>query len=144
MTKIKVLFVCVHNAARSQMAEAYLNTLAGDSFQAESAGFKPGNINPYVVRVMQEEGIDMAENSIDSVFEFFKEGRIYNYVIAVCDAEQAEKCPVFPGVTTRLNWSFPNPAAFSGTDKDIMNATRIVRDQIKEKVEQFIEAVKKH
>jgi len=138
MTKTKVLFVCVHNSARSQMAEAFLNTLAGDRFYAESAGFEPGILNPYVIQVMKEVGIDICNNKIDSVFNFFKEGRIYSYVIAVCDAAKAEKCPIFPGLTNRLNWSFPNPADFTGTDDEILSATRLVRDQIKVEIEKFI------
>jgi len=72
MTKTKVLFVCVHNSARSQMAEAFLNALAGDRFYAESAGLEPGKINPFVVKVMKEVGIDISNNKIDSVFDFFK------------------------------------------------------------------------
>ena len=141
MTKIKVLFICIHNSARSQMAEAYLNTLAGEHFYAESAGLETGTLNPYVVQVMKEDGIDISGNKIDSVFDFFKEGRSYNYVVAVCDAAKAEKCPVFPGVTSRLNWSFPNPADFTGTEDEILEATRKVRNQIKVKVEKFIESL---
>ena len=141
MTKTKVLFVCVHNSARSQMAEAYLNTLAGEHFYAESAGLEPGILNPYVVQVMKEEGIDISGNKIDSAFDLYKEGRSYDYVVAVCDAAKAEKCPVFPGVTSRLNWSFPNPADFTGTDEEILEATRKVRDQIKVKLEKFIESL---
>jgi arsenate reductase len=140
MTKTKVLFVCIHNSARSQMAEAYLNSLAGEQFYAESAGLEPGILNPYVVKVMKEEGIYISGNKIDSVFDFFKEGRSYDYVITVCDAAKAEKCPVFPGVTSRLNWSFPNPAEFTGTDEEILDATRKVRDQIKVKIGKFIES----
>jgi len=141
MTKTKVLFVCIHNSARSQMAEAYLNILAGEHFYAESAGLEPGILNPYVVKVMKEEGIDISGNKIDSAFDLYKEGRSYDYVVAVCDAAKAEKCPVFPGVTSRLNWSFPNPADFTGTDEEILAATRKVRDQIKVKIEKFIESL---
>jgi len=141
MTKTKVLFVCIHNSARSQMAEAYLNTLAGEHFYAESAGLEAGILNPFVVQVMKEEGIDISGNKIDSAFDLYKEGRSYDYVVAVCDAAKAEKCPVFPGVTSRLNWSFPNPADFTGTDAEILAATRLVRDQIKSKVEKFIESL---
>jgi len=138
MTKTKVLFVCIHNSARSQMAEAFLNTLAGDRFYAESAGFEPGSLNPYVIQVMKEEGIDISGNKTDSVFDFFKASRIYSYVITVCDVDKAEQCPIFPGVTARLHWSFPNPAEFTGTNEEILAATRKVRDQIKEEVEKFI------
>lgn len=138
MPKLNVLFVCLHNSARSQMAEAFLNSLAGDKFFAESAGLEAGTINPYVVQVMKEVGIDISQNKTDSVFEFFKQGRLYAYVIAVCDAASAERCPIFPGVCNRLNWSFPNPAEFTGTDEEILASTRKVRDQIKEEVEKFI------
>ena len=138
MTKTKVLFVCLHNAARSQMAEAYMNSLAGDDFFAESAGFEAGSINPYVVKVMAEEGLDLSKNHSDSVFDFFREGRIYSYVIAVCDAATAERCPIFPGVCKRVNWSFPNPADFTGTEEEILAKTRIVRDTIKAEVKKFI------
>lgn len=138
MAKTKVLFVCLHNAARSQMAEAYLNSLAGDDFFAESAGFEAGSINPYVVKVMAEEGLDLSGNKSDSVFDFFREGRMYAFVIAVCDAATAERCPIFPGVCKRVNWSFPNPADFTGTEEEILAETRKVRDMIKIEVKKFI------
>jgi len=120
------------------MAEAFLNTLAGDSFYAESAGLEAGTLNPYVIQVMKEEGIDISQNKTDSVFEFFKQGRLFDYVIAVCDVANAEKCPVFPGICNRLNWSFPNPVEFTGTDDEILAATRKVRDMIKAEIEKFI------
>ena len=143
MSKTNVLFVCLHNSARSQMAEAFLNSLAGDKFFAESAGLEAGTINPYVVQVMKEVGIDISQNKTDSVFEFFKQGRLYAYVIAVCDAASAERCPVFPGVCNRINWSFPNPAEFKGTDEEILAETRKVRDLIKADIEKFIVAYSK-
>lgn len=141
MTKTNVLFVCLHNSARSQMAEAFLNSLGGDSFYVESAGLEAGTLNPYVVEVMKEVGIDISQNKTDSVFEFFKQGRLYAYVIAVCDAANAESCPIFPGVCKRVNWSFANPAEFTGTKEEILAQTRIVRDQIKTEVETFIESL---
>lgn len=136
--KTKVLFVCVHNAARSQMAEAFLNALAGDKFVAESAGFEPGVINPYVVKVMSELGYELAGNETKSVFDLYRAGRLYDNVIAVCDAAHAEKCPIFPGIVNRINWSFENPADFTGTEEEILAQTRSVRDQIKQQIEQFI------
>lgn len=138
MGKLKVLFVCVHNSARSQMAEAFLNQLAGDKYYAESAGFDPGKLNPFVVNVMKEIGIDISENKTKSVFNLFKEGRIFNFVICVCDAANAEKCPIFPGVTKRINWSFEDPALFTGTHEEILARIRLVRDKIKFEVENFI------
>jgi len=138
MDKIKVLFVCVHNSARSQIAEAFLNQLAGEEFFAESAGFEPGNINPLVVEAMKEIGIDISSNQTKSVFDFFKQGRLYHFVIAVCDGASAERCPIFPGLTKRLGWSFEDPASFTGTHDEKLSKTRLVRDSIKAEIENFI------
>jgi len=141
MEKIKVLFVCVHNSARSQMAEAFLNKLGADKFYAESAGIEPGNLNPYVVEVMKEVGIDISNNSTKSVFDFFRQGRTYDYVITVCDKEAAERCPIFPGKTIRLNWSFKDPSKFSGEKEEILKQVREVREAIKKKIEEFINEI---
>ena len=138
MAKIKVLFVCVHNSARSQMAEAFLNNLAGEKFSAESAGLEPGTLNPFVVEVMKEIGTDISDNKTKSVFDFFKQGRLFDFVIAVCDAANGERCPLFPGVTRRLNWSFEDPASFTGTHDEKLAKTRLVRDKIKSEIENFI------
>ena len=138
MEKVKVLFVCVHNSARSQMAEAFLNQLAGDKFKAESAGLEPGTLNPLVVEVLKEIGIDISKNQTKSAFDLFKNGRMFQYVITVCDAASAERCPLFPGVTKRLGWSFEDPASFTGTHEEKLARTRIVRDKIKLTVENFI------
>lgn len=139
MDKVRVLFVCIHNSARSQMAEAYLNNLAGDKYFAESAGIEPGKLNPNVVKVMKEDEIDISGNKIKDVFEFYKKGRLYNYVITVCDKTAAERCPVFPGVKERINWSFPDPSKLEGTEEEVLMGTKIIRNQIKEKVKEWIE-----
>lgn len=138
MDKIKVLFVCIHNSARSQMAEAFLNQLAGNEFIAESAGIEPGNLNPLVVEVMKETGIDISTNQTKSAFDFFTQGRQFQYVITVCDAASGERCPIFPGITKRLNWSFNDPSTFTGTYEEKLASTRLVRDRIKTEVELFI------
>lgn len=138
MNKYKVLFVCVHNSARSQMAEAYLNKFGNDRFVAESAGLEPGVLNPLVVEVMKEEGFDISNNRTKSVFDLFKEGRFYSYVITVCDKEAAERCPVFPGVRQRINWSFGDPSKFEGSYEEKLNATRTVRDQIKNQILEWL------
>jgi arsenate reductase len=138
MEKIRVLFICVHNSARSQMAEAYLNKLAGDKFVAESAGIEPGVLNPYAVKVMEEEGIDLSSNETKSVFDLYRKGSMFSYVIAVCDAANAQKCPIFPGVTERIQWSFPDPAALQGTDEEKLEGTRQIRDAIKAQIEEWI------
>jgi arsenate reductase len=123
------------------MAEAFLNELGGDCFQAESAGLKSGKLNPLVVEAMKEIGIDISNNQTKSVFDFFKQGRKYHYVITVCDAASAERCPIFPGIAERLQWSFEDPASFTGTDEEKLAKIRLVRDNIKAGVESFI---KKH
>ncbi len=140
--KKKVLFICVHNSARSQISEAWLNYLAGDKFIAESAGFEPAEINPHVVTVMKEVGINLENASIDSVFDFFKSGRRYNYTITVCDQSKAEKCPIFPGLVLngRMHWSFEDPSTFNGSEDEILHRTRIVRDQIRKQIESFIKS----
>ena len=134
----KVLFVCIHNSARSQMAEAFLNTLGEGKFAAESAGIEKGTLNPLVVKAMAEAGIDISGKETNEAFEFIKQGRKYDAVITVCDAASAERCPVFPGNTKREAWSFADPSAFAGTEEEKLQRIRIVRDEIKEQVTEFI------
>lgn len=138
MSKTKVLFMCIHNSARSQMAEAFLNKLGGDKFEAESAGLEPGKLNPFVVEAMKEIGIDISKNKTNEVFEFFKQGRHYQYVVTVCDEASGEKCPFFPGMRAKIHWSFEDPSSFQGSHDDKMVRVRIVRDAIKKKIEEFI------
>ena len=135
--KTRVLFVCVHNSARSQMAEAFLNHMAGDRFEAESAGFEPEPLNPLAAEVMKEVGIDISTNQAKSVFSLYKEGRLYDYVIAVCEEPQAERCPIFPGRATRLDWPFQNPAGLTGSHEERLAKTRAIRDRIRKRVEEF-------
>lgn len=138
--KIKVLFICVHNSARSQMAEALLNQMAGDKYEASSAGLEPGTLNPLAVEVLKESGLDISGKETRDVFSIFKTGELYPYVVTVCDESSAEKCPIFPGVTKRLHWGFPDPSSFSGTHEEKLAKTREVRDMIKEKLKEFIES----
>jgi len=137
MEKTKVLFVCVHNAARSQMAEAFMNHLCGDSYEAESAGLEPTEVNPLVIEATKEAGIDISGNMSKSVFNFFKEGRLYGFVITVCDETNAERCPIFPGITAKLHWSFEDPAAFTGSSEERLAKIRTLRDSIKARVLEF-------
>jgi arsenate reductase (thioredoxin) len=139
--KKRVLFVCIHNSARSQMAEAFLNQVCGEFFQAESAGLEPGRLNPIVVEAMQEIGIDISGNPTKAVFDIFKSGRMFAYVITVCDEASAERCPIFAGVTRRLHWSFPDPSAIQGTHEEKLAGTREIRDMIKAKIEAWCEEV---
>jgi arsenate reductase (thioredoxin) len=137
---IKVLFVCVHNSARSQMAETFLNDLGKDKFFAESAGLEAGTLNPLVVESMKEIGYDISNNKTKNVFDFYKQGKFYSYVITVCDQKAAERCPVFPGKVQRLHWSFDDPSSFTGTDKEKLFKIGKVRDEIKEKIIGFIKS----
>jgi len=135
--KKKVLFICVHNSARSQMAAALLNKRCGDFFEAESAGLEPGTLNPLAVEVLREMEIDISKNKTQAVFDVFKSGELFAYVITVCDEAEAEGCPIFPGVTTRLHWSFPDPSKFTGTHEEKIEQTRRVRDNIENQVRRF-------
>ena len=133
--KKRVLFVCIHNSARSQMAEAFLNKICGDGFEAHSAGLEPGKLNPMVIEAMQELGIDISQNQTKAVLDYVKAGTMFAYVITVCDEASAERCPVFAGVTRRLHWSFPDPSSFRGSPEERLAGTRTVRDDIKAKIE---------
>lgn len=136
--KDRVLFVCIHNSARSQIAEALLKQMAGDRFEVESAGLEPGRLNPLAVEVMKEIGIDISENQTKSALDLFKGGRLYTHVITVCDKTSAEQCPFFPGITTRLHWSFADPSGFTGTQREKLEKTRQVREAIREKIEAWL------
>ena len=137
--KQKVLFICVHNSARSQMAEAFLNLACPDYFEAHSAGLEPGTLNPLAVEAMAEIRIDISKKKTQAVFDVFKSGELFPYVITVCDESSAEKCPIFPGVTKRLHWSFPDPAALTGSHKERLEGTRKIRDQIHARIEAWCE-----
>ena len=99
MQKKKVLFVCIHNSARSQMAEEILRKLAGDRFEVESAGLEPGKLNPIIIESLKEEGIDITGKPTKAAFDLYKKGNHYDYVITVCDEASAERCPIFPGLS---------------------------------------------
>lgn len=133
----KVLFVCNHNSARSQMAAAMLNAACPQRFRAESAGLEPGNLSPLAVASMAAIGLDISQNATQNVFELFKEGRLYSFVITVCDEAASEKCPVFPGLVERLHWSIPDPAALEGTWDYRLARTHDIRDAISKRVEDF-------
>jgi arsenate reductase len=135
MSRTRVLFICNHNSARSQMAEAFLQQIGGQDFEVESAGLEPTVINPLVVEVMQEVGIDLSGKMTRSVFDLYRQGRLYDYVITVCDDADEAKCPVFPGVARRWHWPFPDPAKVRGTRQEQLEQVRAIRDQIRQRVE---------
>jgi arsenate reductase (thioredoxin) len=142
MTRLKVLFVCIHNSARSLMAESSLKRWGGDHFDVSSAGLSPGLVNPMAVEVLKEWGVDLPRRQGQSVFELFKAGKLYDYVISVCDDSSAQRCPVFPGITQRINWSFEDPASFEGTHEEKLERTRRLRDRISRKVQEWVEEMK--
>ncbi|MGE4424071.1 MAG: arsenate reductase ArsC [Pseudodesulfovibrio sp.] len=135
----KVLFICVHNSGRSQMAEAFLKKHADEGeFEVESAGFEPTQINPLVVDVMQEVGTNLSDKKTQSVFDLFKAGKIYSFVMTVC-GEGDDQCPVFPGMVHRLHLPFPNPAKVQGTKEEKLDKIRAIRDEIEKNILHFIE-----
>jgi arsenate reductase (thioredoxin) len=137
MSKIKVLFLCTGNSARSQMAEAFLRKYGGDEFEAYSAGTEPKGINPNTERVMEEVGISLSGQYSKHVREYM--GRIhFGYLITLCD-EAEERCPtVFPGVGQRLHWSFEDPSAFVGSGDEKLAKFREVRDQIEPHIKTWL------
>jgi arsenate reductase len=122
------------------MAEAFVNALYGDKFTAESAGLEPGALNLFVVEVMKETGIDISQNRCKSVVEMIDAGKRFNYVITVCDSEAAERCPIFPGGGRRIHWNFADPSKLSGDKEAVLQQVRIIRDQIKVHIYDFINA----
>ncbi|GAA4461742.1 arsenate reductase ArsC [Nemorincola caseinilytica] len=140
----RVLFVCIHNSARSQMAEAFLKAMSEGIFYAESAGIEKGRLNPTVVRAMWEVGIDISDNETNEVAQYLGEGRTYDAVITVCDAVSAERCPTFPGNVKKFAWYFADPSQFMGSEEEMLAQVRIVRDEIRESVEDLIKEAKEN
>lgn len=138
--KEKILFICVHNGARSQMAEAFINHFHGDKYEAKSAGLSPGSLNPFVVEVMKEEGIDISRNQTKAVFDFVKRGELFEYVITVCSDAESEGCPIFPGIVKRLHWPFPDPSSIQGLRADKLARIREIRDMIRAKIDEWCAA----
>jgi arsenate reductase len=141
--KTRVLFICRHNSGRSQIAEAYLKHMGDADFYVESAGLEPADtVNPLVVEVMKEEGIDLSRQKPQGVFEKFKAGELYDHVITVC-ADTEDKCPIFPGIVQRLHMPFPDPAGVEGTPEEKLAAVRKIRDQIKDWLSETMVSLKK-
>jgi arsenate reductase len=137
MPKRRILFICVHNSARSQMAAALMNEMCGEFFEAASAGLEPGKLNSLAVEALQELGIDISGNKTQRVFDVWKSGQMFQFVVTVCGDAESEGCPIFPGMTTRLHWPFEDPAKFTGTGEERLRKTRTVRDQIRLKIDSF-------
>jgi len=139
----RVLFVCIHNSARSQLAEEYLRQLSGAQFFVESAGLTPGALNPHVVAVLKEEGIDISQKKTQAVGDLFRRGETFQWVVTVCSREAEENCPVFPGPVRRLSWPFADPSHFTGTDEEVRAQVRALAVEIKAQVKLFVEEFNK-
>jgi len=120
------------------MAEELLRKMAGDRFDAASAGLEPGALNPLVVKALAEEGIDISGKKTVSAFDLLKEGKFFTYVVTVCDETSAESCPIFPGTRERIHWGFPDPSAFTGSDEEKLEKIREIRDAIKKRISDWM------
>ena len=136
MSKPRVLFMCVHNSARSQMAEAFLRELAPDRFEAFSAGLEPTSIDPLAVEVMAERGVAIGAARAKGLDEFL--GKVhFGYLITVCERAK-QGCPTFPGMGTRLHWPFDDPAEVGGSGEERVAAYREVRDRIEARIREWL------
>ena len=139
---MKILIICTGNSCRSQMAEGILRNL-DPSLEIYSAGTYPARfVSPYAVDVMKEIGIDISGNRTKSVFEMYKQGKLFNYVFTVCDESKAEACPAFPGTTKNIHLGFTDPSSFTGSHDEKLAGTRKVRDEIKNKIEEWVRELK--
>ncbi|HYK85635.1 MAG TPA: arsenate reductase ArsC [Ktedonobacteraceae bacterium] len=132
MKKQRVLFLCTHNSARSQMAEGLLRSLGGDRFEVFSAGTEATRVRPLAMQAMSEQGIDISGQESKTLERYLNEP--FDEVITVCDAA-AEACPIFPGATHRRHWSFPDPSQAKGSEAEQLAVYRQVRDAIRERIE---------
>lgn len=136
MKKPRVLFLCTGNSARSQISEALLRKYAGDQFEVHSAGLEPTVINPYTVKVLEEIGLDTISLYAKSLEEYLGKTH-FSYLITVCSNAE-ERCPMFPGMGTRIHWPFEDPAAFEGNNEEKTQKFREIRDQIEAKIKSWI------
>ena len=137
MSKQRVLFLCTGNSARSQMAEAFLRKYAGEAFESYSAGLKPKGVNPLTIRVMEEAGIDISNQTSKDIYTYLGKTR-FQYLITVCD-DADENCPTgLPGINARMHWSFEDPARFAGSEEEKLAKFREVRDLIEKKVKEWV------
>ena len=136
--KQRVLILCTGNSARSQMAEGLLRSMAGERFEVASAGVSPSSVRPEAIAALRDIGVDISSHRSKSVDEFL--GQEFDYIITVCDNAN-EQCPVFPGKTKRIHWSFEDPAATEGSAEEKLRVFSRVRDEIKGRLEDFVGAL---
>jgi arsenate reductase len=131
----RVLFLCTHNSARSQMAEGWLRYLAGDRFEVASAGTEATRVRPLAARAMAEVGVDLSGHASKTLERFLPQ--LWDYVVTVCD-DANEACPIFPGGRRRLHWSFPDPSKATGTEEEQLTVYRATRDAIRARIDHFV------
>ena len=137
---MRVLFVCTHNSARSQMAEALLREMGGDAVDSQSAGTHPGTVHPLAIRAMAEIGIDISGARTKSTDSLLNER--FDYVITLCD-DANESCPIFPNAAHRLHWSFPNPSEATGSEEERLAVFRSIREGIRERLASLLQEAEK-
>jgi len=142
MKKPRVLFLCAHNSARSQIAEAFLRRYAGDRFEVYSAGLEPTDVHPLAKKVMEEIGFDMSGHQSKALKQFLGDTH-FGYLITVCARAESE-CPIFPGASIRLHWPIEDPAVFPGTEEEKLNKFREIRDQIDDRVKLWVREIAHH
>jgi|ERR1700674_1565118 len=135
MERQRVLFICVHNSARSQMAEALLRSFAGDRFEAFSAGIEASGVRPEAIAVMAEIGIDISEQESKTLERYL--GQPFDWLITVCDTAR-QQCPVFPGVEQTAHWGVDDPAKVSGSEEERLHAFRLARDELRNRIRLFL------
>lgn len=135
MNKTRVLFLCTHNSARSQMAEGFLRSMAGDRFEAQSAGTEKTSVNPLAIRVMAERGIDLGGHA-SKLYDGLMQER-WDYLVTVCD-DANERCPFVPGSVKRLHWSFEDPSRATGTEEERLRVFLRIRDQIQQRLAEWL------
>ena len=138
MEKMKVLFICVHNSARSQMAEAFLNQLGGRPFRGRKRRTGAGSAQSAGCEGHGRDRHRYLRQAHAQCFDLLRQGQWYSWVITVCDESQAEACPIFPGAGQRRHWSFPDPAALQGSDEEKLEQVRQLRDRIAAKVKEWL------
>jgi len=134
VNKQRVLFLCTHNSARSQMAEGFLRARYGDRFEVTSAGTVATRVHPLAKRAMAEVGVDLSAHTSKTLDQLVDQS--WDYVITVCDSAN-EQCPIFPKRTSRLHWSFPDPSQAIGSEEDRLDVFRRVRDALAERISQW-------
>jgi arsenate reductase len=138
MQKRRVLFISPVNDSRSQMAEALLNSLAGDEYEAWSAGFQPGELSPVTVQVMREIGVDICTQRTKKLFELYRSGMVFNHIVTLCDVSVGEKSPIYPNHRYYIEWSTPDPDAFEGPEEERTRRLRQCRDRLQRRIEEWL------